>query len=91
MLDDIFKVPVNILLVVWTLLVALDVAKSLRLRRQQERIRTQPPLIRPDAVLFRDYSTDELQKYSGRDGGSIYIAVDGAVFDVTAYVRFVAG
>jgi membrane-associated progesterone receptor component len=42
------------------------------------------PRTHAPSVLFTTYTPRTLEKFSGKDGGRILLAIDGTVFDVTA-------
>ena len=42
------------------------------------------PRAHAPSVLFTTYTPRSLEKFSGRDGGRILLAIAGTVFDVTA-------
>jgi membrane-associated progesterone receptor component len=42
------------------------------------------PSKHPDTTVFKHYTPKTLVKYDGKDGGTILLAIDRTVFDVTA-------
>ncbi|KAH6904997.1 cytochrome b5-like heme/steroid binding domain-containing protein [Coprinopsis sp. MPI-PUGE-AT-0042] len=46
------------------------------------------PKAHPPTVLFQTYTPKTLEKYSGRDGDRILLAINGIVFDVSAGKSF---
>jgi membrane-associated progesterone receptor component len=42
------------------------------------------PKSHPPTILFKKYSPNTLEPFSGKDGGRILLAIDRKVFDVTA-------
>lgn len=42
----------------------------------------------PEPVVFRTFTPESLLPFNGQDGASVYLAVRGKVFDVTAGKNF---
>ncbi|TPX61195.1 hypothetical protein PhCBS80983_g01237 [Powellomyces hirtus] len=63
------------------LLILVYLVKSVGTNQQS---RIPPPQHPADPIVMRNYTPLELQAFSGKDGGRVYMAVFGDVYDVSA-------